>query len=438
MLGDQGLARVSTPPGPQILTVSALVRSVRDLLEHRYPLLWVAGEISNFTSAKSGHAYFVLKDEQAQVRCVMYRSRLQQLDWEPRDGMQVEAQVLVSLYEARGEFQLNVEAMRRAGLGALFEAFLKLRDKLEKEGLFDPAAKRPLPALPRAIGVITSRGAAALRDVLTTLRRRNPSIAVVLYPVQVQGYRAAEEIASALALAGRRKDCEVLLLVRGGGTIEDLWAFNEEVVARALRNCPLPVVAGIGHETDFTIADFAADRRAPTPTAAAELASPERQRLLETISAWAKKAGACVRRELDRRALHVDQVARRLVHPSAKLRAQGEVLAQLRLRLEGTVTRLLSDRRSRFANLPARLRSLAHAALERAVARRASLVASLSHLDPIRVLERGYSIVQKSGGEVVRDSAALAPGGAVALRFAKGGAEARIETVDPPVKPAAG
>jgi len=416
MLGDQGLARVSTPPGPQILTVSALVRSVRDLLEHRYPLLWVAGEISNFTSAKSGHAYFVLKDEQAQVRCVMYRSRHHQLDWEPRDGMQVEAQVLVSLYEARGEFQLNVEAMRRAGPGALFEAFLKLRDKLEKEGLFDPAAKRPLPAFPRTIGVITSRDAAALRDVLTTLRRRNPSIAVVLYPVQVQGYRAAEEIASALALAGRRKECEVLLLVRGGGTIEDLWAFNEEAVARALRNCPLPVVTGIGHETDFTIADFAADRRAPTPTAAAELASPERQRLLETISVLAKKAGACVRRELDRRALHVDQVARRLVHPSAKLSAQGEVLAQLRLRLEGTVTRLLSDRRSRFANL----------------------VTNLSHLDPTRVLERGYSIVQKSGGEIVRDSAALAPGEAVALRFAKGGAEARIETVDRAVKPAAG
>src|SRR5262245_3777065 len=348
MLGDQGLARVSTPSGPQILTVSALARSVRDLLEHRYPLLWVAGEISNLTLAKSGHAYFVLKDEQAQVRCVMFRSRRQQLDWEPRDGMQVEAQVLVSFYEPRGDFQLNVEAMRRAGLGARFEAFVRLRDKLEKEGLFDAAAKRPLPSLPRTVGVITSRDAAALRDVLTTLKRRNPSIAVVVYPAAVQGTRAAEEIARALVLAGRREECDVLLLVRGGGSIEDLWTFNEESVARALRACPLPVVTGIGHETDFTIADFAADRRAPTPTAAAELASPERTRLLDAICSLAAKLGACARRALEGRMLGVDQLARRLIHPGAKLAAQGELLAQLRLRLGNAAGRLLSERRSRI------------------------------------------------------------------------------------------
>jgi exodeoxyribonuclease VII large subunit len=416
MLGDQGLARVSTPPGPQILTVSALARSVRDLLEHRYPLLWVAGEISNLTLAKSGHAYFVLKDEQAQLRCVMFRSRHQQLDWEPRDGMQVEAQVLVTLYEARGEFQLNVESMRRAGQGALFEAFVRLRDKLGKEGLFDPAAKRPLPAFPRTIGVITSRDAAALRDVLTTLRRRNPSIAVVVYPVPVQGARAAEEIAAALARAGRRRECEVLLLVRGGGSMEDLWTFNEEVVARALRNCPLPVVTGIGHETDFTIADFTADRRAPTPTAAAELVSPERDRLLGEIARLAAKVSACARRELEGRMLGIDQLARRLVHPGAKLAAQRQLLAQLL----------------------ARLSAAAHAALRHAALRCAGLGAGLAQLDPAKVLERGYSIVQKPGGEVVRDSAALAPGESVALRFAKGGAEARIETIDRPVKPAAG
>src|SRR5258708_33626569 len=215
MPGEQGLARVSTHSPSQILSVSALIRTVPDLLDRPYRLLWVAGEISNFTVAKSGHAYFVLKDEHAQVRCVMFRQRHQLLDWQARDGMQIEAQVLVSLYEERGEFQLNVETMRRAGLGARFEAFVKLRDKLEKEGLFEAAAKRPLPAFPRTIGVITSRDAAAFRDVLTTLRRRNPSIAVVLYPVPVQGARAAEEIASALARAGRRKDCHVGLRVRG-------------------------------------------------------------------------------------------------------------------------------------------------------------------------------------------------------------------------------
>jgi exodeoxyribonuclease VII large subunit len=434
MLGDQGLARVSTPSGPQILTVSALARSVRDLLEHRYPLLWVAGEISNLTLAKSGHAYFVLKDEQAQVRCVMFRSRRQQLDWEPRDGMQIEAQVLVSFYEPRGEFQLNVEAMRRAGLGARFEAFVRLRDTLEKEGLFDAAAKRPLPALPRTIGVITSRDAAALRDVLTTLKRRNPSIAVVLYPAAVQGARAAEEIAKALVVAGRRAECDVLLLVRGGGSIEDLWTFNEESVARALRACPLPVVTGIGHETDFTIADFAADRRAPTPTAAAELVSPERRLLRETIAALARKIDSSARRELERRMLHVDQLSRRLLHPGARLLAQAAVLAQLRLRLGSAVARLLEDRQA--GPLLTRLRAAARTALERGAARSAGLGAGLSLLDPGRVLERGYSIVQKPGGEVVRDSAALAPGDTVALRFARGSAGARIETTDAPAKPA--
>jgi exodeoxyribonuclease VII large subunit len=459
MPGEQGLAPISRPPGPQILTVSALARSIRDLLEHRYPLLWVAGEISDFSVAKSGHAYFVLKDRNAQLRCVMFRSRHQQLDWEPREGMQIEAQVLVSLYEPRGDFQLNVETMRRAGLGARFETFVRLRDKLEKEGLFDAAAKRPLPVLPRAIGVITSRDAAALRDVLTTLRRRNPSIAVVVYPVAVQGTRAAEEIEQALALAGRRADCDVLLLVRGGGSIEDLWAFNEEIVARAVRACRLPVVTGIGHETDFTIADFAADRRAPTPTAAAELVSPERGLLLLAISTLARKINASVRRELERRMLHVDQLARRLVHPGARLAAQGELLAQLRLRLGSATTRLLTDRRWRVselvqrsqmrlprldelaaqsARLIARIRAAAHATLERAAARCTSLGANLSHLDPTKVLERGYSIVQTPDGRVVRDSAALVVGGEVTLRLARGSAGARIETTDRPVKPATG
>ncbi len=451
MPGERELARVSKPSPSEILSVSALARSVRDLLEHRYPLLWVAGEISNFIVAKSGHAYFVLKDEQAQVRCVMFRYRHQYLDWQPRDGMQVEAQVLVSLYEPRGEFQLNVETMRRAGLGALFEAFLKLREKLEKEGLFDTAKKRPLPVLPRTVGVITSRDAAALRDVLTTLKRRNPSIAVIVYPVPVQGEGAAERISAALELAGRRSECEILLLVRGGGSIEDLWAFNEEIVARAMRTCPIPVVSGVGHETDFTIADFAADRRAPTPTAAAELVSPERERLLDAVSRLAARIGACTQRELEGRMQRIDHLARRLAHPGAKLRAQCELLGQLRVRLGQAVTRIVSEQgwrlmellqrsqarlpntdelRARSAHLVARLCAAAHTALERVAASGARLSASLSHLDPAGVLERGYSIVQRLDGGVVRDSNALAVGETVALRFAKGRARARIDTKD--------
>src|SRR6266853_3994899 len=448
MLGEQGLARVSTRSPSEILTVSALARSVRDLLERRYPLLWVAGEISNFTVAKAGHAYFVLKDEHAQVRCVMFRQRQQILEWTPRDCMQIEVQALVSLYEPRGEFQLNVETMRRAGLGARFEAFVKLRDRLEKEGLFDAAAKRPLPALPRTVGVITSREAAALRDVLTTLKRRNPSITVVLYPVAVQGQRATEEIAAARALAGRRDECDVLLLVRGGGSIEDLWTFNEEGIARALRACPLPVVTGIGHETDFTIADFAADRRAPTPTAAAELVSPERARLLDAVSRLTASLTLRTHQELQRRMQHVDHLARRLVHPGAKLRAQAELLGQLRSRLRQAASHISAEGRWKVARLlqraqaglpntdkllatslqlVARLRTAMHTTLERAGSAYARRTANLSHLDPAAVLERGYSVVRDRSGRIVLRSASLAAGDLLDITFAEGAADARVE-----------
>src|SRR6266704_1510388 len=416
MRAEQALARVSTPSPREILTVSALIRSVRDLIEHRYPLLWVAGEISNFTTAKSGHAYFVLKDEHAQARCVMFRHRHRGLEWLPRDGLQVEAQVLVTMYEPRGDFQLNVETMRRAGRGALFEAFLRLRERLEKEGLFETEKKRQLPPFPRTIGVVTSREAAALRDVLTTIERRDPSVAVVLFPVRVQGAGAAEEIA-----------------------------------ARAVRACPIPVVTGIGHETDFTIADFAADRRAPTPTAAAEMVSPERTQLLHVISRLAARIGLRARHELEGRMLHVDHLARRLVHPGARLQAQGELLGQLWLRLGHALARVVAERqwriaallqrsRARLPNLDelsarwvqaiSRVRAETRARVERAAADCARLAASLAHLDPAAVLERGYSIVHKLDGGIVRDSAALAVGESVALRFAKGSARARIAAKD--------
>ncbi len=445
---EQELARVPGPLPSEILTVSALTRGIRDLLEHRYPLLWVCGEISNLTLAKSGHAYFVLKDPQAQVRCVMFRHRHQYLDWVPRDGMNVEARALVTLYEPRGDLQLNVETMRRAGLGALFEAFLRLREKLDKEGLFDAAKKRALPAFPRVIGVITSLQAAALRDVLTTLHRRNPSIAVIVYPVPVQGEGAADKITAALELAGRRGDCDVLLMVRGGGSIEDLWAFNEESIARALRACPIPVVTGIGHETDFTIADFAADRRAPTPTAAAELVSPERAALLAAIGELAMRLALCVKRELEGRMQLVDHLGRRLVHPGERLQAQAELLGQLRLRLAQIATRGLSERywklgelvqrssaripnigdlSGRSTQLLARLRTAASAGIERATAHYARLGESLSHLDPAAVLDRGYSVVRDASGRIVRRGASLIAGETVDITFAQGGATARVE-----------
>jgi exodeoxyribonuclease VII large subunit len=416
MAGDPALARGSEVPAGAILSVSALNRSVRDLLEHRLPLAWVAGEVSNFLQARSGHLYFSLKDSGAQVRCVMFRSRGMLLDWQPRDGMQVEVRALVTLYEPRGDFQLNVEFMRPAGLGALYEAFLRLRDRLEREGLFDPAAKRPLPAYPRAIGVVTSRAAAALRDVLTTLRRRNPSIPVVVYPTAVQGEGAPAEIVAALAAAGRRAECDVLILCRGGGSIEDLQAFNDERVARAVRASPIPVVVGVGHETDFTIADFAADMRAPTPTAAAELASPPRDELLARLGILVARLRRSVARDLETRMQVVDHLSRRLVHPGRRLEAQHALVAQLSTRLAQAVARALDRQRWTVRDLVERSRrhlppldmlslragqlgERVAAASQRQLAERAAridaLTRSLSHLDPRAVLERGYSIVRE-------------------------------------------
>ena len=432
----------------EVLSVSALNRSVRDLLEHRFPLLWVGGEISNFTQARSGHLYFSLKDDQAQVRCVMFRGRGAYLDWQPHDGLQVEVRALVSLYEPRGDFQLNVEFMRRAGLGALYEAFLRLRDRLDREGLFAPALKRPIPSFARTIGVVTSPAAAALRDVLTTLARRNPSIAVVVYPTSVQGEGAPAEIVAALGAAGRRRECDVLILCRGGGSIEDLWAFNDERVARALRACPIPVVAGVGHETDVTIADFAADLRAPTPSGAAELASPARDELRARIDLAAGRLYRRMTRDLETRAQLLDHLTRRLVHPGRRLDAQVALLAQLWSRL-GLATerslersrwhlRDLADRARRrlpvlapfevrVASLEHRMRAAAGNGLAQRAARLEALARSLAHLDPRAVLERGYSIVRDADGRIVRRSAGLARGDLLDLAFADGGAQTRVE-----------
>ena len=434
--------------GSEVLSVSALNRSVRDLLEHRFPLLWVGGEISNFVQARSGHLYFSLKDDQAQVRCVMFRGRGASLDWQPRDGLQVEIRALVSLYEPRGDFQLNVEFMRRAGLGALYEAFLRLRDRLEREGLFDPALKRPIPAYPRAIGVVTSPAAAALRDVLTTLARRNPSVPVVVYPTAVQGEGAPAQIVAALAAAARRRECDVVILCRGGGSIEDLWAFNDERVARAIRACAIPIVVGVGHETDFTIADFAADLRAPTPTGAAELASPAREELRARLDLLAGRLHRRITRDLETRLQLLDHLTRRLVHPGRRLVAQTALLAQLRARLALAAERSLERGRwrlrdladravrglpalvpleARVAGLAQRVRAAAFHGSAQRTARLESLVQNLAHLDPRAVLERGYAIVRDGEGRIVRRSAGLARGDALDLTFAEGGANARVE-----------
>ena len=400
------LPRDPVAPAGGVVTVSQLLRSVRDTLERRFPLTWVRGELSNVSRAPSGHCYFTLKDDGAQVDCVMFRSRLAAVDWELRNGAQVEVRALASLYEPRGRFQLTVEAMRQAGLGPLYERFVRLRNRLEQEGLFDPAAKRPLPEHPRCIGVVTSLAAAALRDVLTTLARRNPAIAVIVYPAPVQGEGAAARIAAMLARAGARAECDVLLMVRGGGSLEDLWQFNEEAVARAIRACPIPVVTGVGHETDVTIADFAADRRAPTPTAAAELVSPLRAELAARLAESARRLARETRRRLDYAAQAVDACARRLVHPAQRLRACQQMVTQLSARLGF---------------------SFLHA-LHACDAKLARLSATLGGLDPQAVLGRGYSITYTATGEVLRRPAQVQPGEHLRTALAEGEVHSEVRS----------
>lgn len=440
------MSSILSPVNP-VLTVSELNRHAKAVLEQTFPLMWVAGEISNFTSAASGHWYFTLKDGQAQVRCAMFRNRSQHMDFRPENGMQVEVRALVTLYEARGEFQLSVESMRRAGLGALFEAFEKLKARLSLEGLFDQARKQELPVFPHRIGIISSPAAAALRDVLTTLRRRMPGTPIQIYPTPVQGEGSARKIAAALQLAGERNECDVLILCRGGGSIEDLWAFNEEIVARAIVACPIPVISGVGHETDVTIADFVADRRAPTPTAAAELATPNRADLLQRLATLQSGLSRHIARGLEQRMQHADYLARRLLHPGTRIQNQQQHLEHLAQRLKQTAPRQLEQQAWRVQTLASRLASAAPATealetrlqqtwqrlenaldsrLQRHQARLQQFAASLQHLNPESVLERGFSMVRSASGSIVRSSSEIAPGEELSMTFAHGSAKARV------------
>ncbi|PKO34789.1 MAG: exodeoxyribonuclease VII large subunit [Betaproteobacteria bacterium HGW-Betaproteobacteria-7] len=440
----------SPPPvNNSILSVSGLNRLVRQCLESTFPLTWVGGEISNLTYAASGHVYFSLKDAGAQVRCVMWRSRAQLLGWRLENGQQVEARTLVSFYEPRGEFQLNVEAIRRAGQGDLYERFLRLKGQLEAEGLFAADGKRPLPAFPRRIAIVTSLQAAALRDVLSTLHRRAPHIAISLFPTPVQGEGAGQRIADALSNASD-SDCDLILLCRGGGSIEDLWAFNEECVARAIRACRIPVIAGVGHETDFTIADFAADLRAPTPTAAAEMAAPERAALLTGLAAVHSQLQRRLERALDERQQRLDWLAGRLLHPAERLAQRRQQVESLTRRLGLASTRrtdnsrlvlLTASRRLEGARpQPARLgervslhgRQLVRQMdwqLSRQQMKLNALANGLKQLDPHAVLNRGYALVTGADGRAVRNAAALTPGNTLKLDFARGSALATVDQV---------
>ncbi len=424
-----GEGPVAAVRNPAVLPVSLLVSSARLILERQLGLVWVSGEISNFTRAASGHCYFNLKDAQAQVRCVYFRHKAQYADFELKDGLAVELRATASIYEARGEFQLNVENMRLAGLGALYQQFARLKARLDAAGWFAETRKRPLPAYPRAVGIVTSTRAAALRDLLATLRRRWPALAIVIYPASVQGAGAAAEIAEAIRTANARSEVDVLIVARGGGSIEDLWAFNEEVVARAVFESDLPVVSGVGHETDFTICDFVADARAPTPTGAATLVAPDRQAVQRIVATLAGRWQRAQASQLEARMQRTDGLSRRLVHPSSRLRQQARDAEAMAGRLVRALRHRLELSASTLAARAQRLAWRLNQPLPQAAAL-ATLAQNLAHLNPQAVLERGYAIVTTAQGGIVQDAAQVDIGDDVTLKFARGSAGAKIRSRD--------
>jgi exodeoxyribonuclease VII large subunit len=401
-------------PERDVYTVGRLNREARLLLESGLPSLWIEGEISNFSAPASGHWYFTLKDREAQIRCAMFRARNLGTGFRPRDGQQVLLRGRVSVYEPRGDFQLIAERMEDAGEGALRREFDRLKAKLAAEGLFDQAIKRPLPYMPQRIAVVTSPTGAAIRDVLHILRRRFPPAAVLIHPTPVQGAAATDSIVAAIDAVSARGECDVLILARGGGSIEDLWCFNDERVARAIRRCAVPVVTGIGHEIDFTIADFAADLRAPTPSGAAELVVPDRGALLNGLLASFERLQFAITRRLGRALDIQGHLAARLqqAHPGSRLTQQAQRLDDMDLRLRRAWQQRVQ-----------------------ALAQRVHLAQrALDAISPLATLDRGYAIITTVAGAAVTDSAMLQVGETLSLRFASGGATANVASVSPEQK----
>jgi exodeoxyribonuclease VII large subunit len=445
-------------PDEVILSVSELNREARDLLETALPGLWVEGEISNFVHHGSGHMYFNLKDEQAQIRCAMFRRANQRLNFRPEDGLQILLQGKVTIYEPRGSYQIVAEQMEPAGEGLLRRQFEALKARLQAEGLFSDEHKQPLPDLPARIGVITSPTGAAIRDILKVLRRRFAGIPIVIYPAQVQGERARSELAAALATAGRRNECDVLICGRGGGSLEDLWSFNEEQVVRAIFDCPIPVISAVGHESDITLADLVADVRAPTPSAAAELAVPDASEWQQQIARLTRRGTSAVQRSLRQRAaLHTNLAGRlRRRNPGYLLRQNAQRIDELGLRLRRSALQRINTERARLLHANARLAGASPSArcretghrlqghrlrmitalrtrLAATRARLGTLAASLNVASPLATLERGYAIVTDSStGLAVTDAGKLKPGDTVETRVAKGRFEATVNSVSTP------
>jgi exodeoxyribonuclease VII large subunit len=435
-----------------IYSVSRLNREVRAVIEGNFGALWLEGEISNLARPASGHWYFTLKDPSAQVRCAMFRMRTQQVRFKVTEGSQVLAYARVGMYEPRGEFQLVIEHLEPAGAGLLQLRFEALKQKLAAEGLFDAANKRPLPAWPRAIGVVTSGTGAALRDILHVLGRRNPGIPVIVYPCAVQGAAAVPAIVAALGAANRRAEVDVLLVARGGGSLEDLWAFNEEAVVRAVCASVIPVVSGVGHEIDFTLTDFAADVRAPTPSAAAEICAPDRGEMLRRFAILEVRARRAAGHQLALARQRLEANVARLRHPGRRLEEHAQRLDELSRRLPQALDTVLQLRRSRLAAAvsalsavtPARRLTLAvarldaqtrrlHAAmpalLERRQARLRETERALRAVSPAATLERGYAIVRTAQGAIARNAAQFTPGAHLVAQLGRGAVTATVDEV---------
>lgn len=418
---------------PMVWDVAALVQAIGDALQARFGAVAVRGELAGVTRAASGHCYFNLRsvDGSAGLRCAMFRRAASMLDFTPRDGQQVELRGRLAVYEPRGELQLIVEAMRPAGAGALMEQFLRLKAKLESEGLFEPSRKRPIEPYPAVIGVVTSLAAAALRDVASALQRRAPQVRLVIYPASVQGAEAPAQLVEAIRLAGQRAEVQTLLVCRGGGSLEDLWAFNDEQVVRAIAASPLPVICGVGHETDFTLADFAADLRAPTPTAAAELAAPARIDCLQTLAQQARWLSQRLHHRLDRDAQRLDRIAQRLARPADALRGHLQRLALLEQRHARAAPACLQGQQHRLERLQSRLHEAGARALQSRQQTLAVLAARHAALDPGQVLRRGYAWLNDADGRPVTSVRALHAGQRLSAVLRDGRVDSVVEAVLP-------
>jgi len=435
-----------------IYSVTRLNREVRAVLEGSFPAIWIQGEISNLARPASGHMYFSLKDRSSQVRCAMFKNQNRLLNIAPENGMEILARAAISLYEGRGEFQLIIEYMEPAGAGALQKAYEELKQKLHQEGLFDEQYKQPLPGFPKTIGLITSPTGAAIRDILNILGRRYPLADVVLYPVQVQGEGSAEMIVQAITTADQRRDTDVLIITRGGGSLEDLWSFNDERVARAIHTCTLPVITGIGHEIDFTIADFVADMRAPTPSAAAELAVPDRTELLHRLGLKRGKLLAFIRHQLEASSKHLLQLEKRLPDPVRQLQFIGQRLDDIVSHLQQVIRLIFSEHHKLLLQTSARLgqqnplhkirisvekchhleEQLRHCMSSVLREKKAILEQqgrALHTVSPLATLERGYAIVMHND-TIVRNATDVKTGELIKSRLAKGNIYSKVTTIE--------